>query len=45
MFTRRAREHRRMPEVLIFSHNSVEHPVVERCCYFSPVPLIPQDIA
>ena len=31
MFTRRAREHRRMPEVLIFVHNSVEHPVVERC--------------
>ena len=45
MFARRAREHRRMPEVLIFVHNSAEHPVVERCFYFSPVPLIPQDIA
>ena len=45
MFTRRALEHRPMPEVLIFVHSSVEHPVVERCFYFSPVPLIPQDIA
>ena len=27
--------HRRMPDVLIFVHSSVEHPVVERCFHFS----------
>ena len=43
VFTRRAREHRGVPEVLIFVCNSVEHPVVERCFYFSPAPRIPQD--
>ena len=35
LITRRAREHRRMPEVLTFDHNSVEYPVVERC--FTPL--------
>ena len=35
MFTRRAREHGRMLDVLTFGHDSVEHPVVVQCFYSS----------
>ena len=35
MFTWRARGHRRMPDVLTFIHNGVEHPVVDECFYAS----------